>query len=98
MQSKPKVYFSKRISPELIVYMFRILKKDLTGKVAIKVHSGEAGNTNFLRPEMLKPIVNHLNGTIVECNTAYPGARNYTNKHIKLMKDHGWSDNFKLIF
>ena len=97
MQSnKPKVYFSKKISPEQVVQMFKILKKDLPGKVAIKVHSGEAGNTNFLKPEMLKPIVEYLNGTIVECNTAYPGARNYTNKHIKLMKDHGWSKNFNV--
>ena len=91
---KPKVYFTKKISPKQIVHMFDILKKDLPGKVAIKIHSGEAGNKNFLKPEMLKPIVSHLNGTIVECNAAYPGARNYTDKHIKLMKDHGWSDNF----
>ena len=93
---KPKVYFTKKISPKQIVHMFDILKKDLPGKVAIKIHSGEAGNKNFLKPEMLKPIVSHLNGTIVECNAAYPGARNYTDKHIKLMKDHGWSDNFNV--
>ena len=91
---KPKVYFTRKISPKQIVHMFEILKKDLPGKVAIKVHSGEEGNTNYLKPEMLKPIVSHLNGTIVECNTAYPGARNSTEKHVKLMKDHGWSDNF----
>ena len=94
--SKPKVYFTKKISPKQVVHMFQILKKDLPGNVAIKVHSGEEGNTNYLKPEMLKPIVEYLKGTIVECNTAYPGARNYTDKHVKLMKDHGWSENFKV--
>jgi len=74
--SKPKVYFTKTITPEKLVEMFDILKKPLNGKVGVKIHSGEQGNQNYLRPEFLKPIVEHVKGTIVECNTAYPGARN----------------------
>ena len=96
MQVKPKVYFTKTITPQKIIDMFEILKKPLKGKVAVKVHSGEQGNQNFLRPEFLKPIVEHVKGTIVECNTAYPGARNTTEKHIKLMREHGWSEIFKV--
>ena len=96
MQVKPKVYFTKTITPQKIIDMFEILKKPLKGKAAVKVHSGEQGNQNFLRPEFLKPIVEHVKGTIVECNTAYPGARNTTEKHIKLMREHGWSEIFKV--
>jgi len=72
---KPKVYFTKTISSEKVVEMFKILNKDLPGKIAIKVHSGERGNKNFLHPEFLRPMVDYLQGTIVECNTAYGGAR-----------------------
>ena len=96
MRVKPKVYFTKTITPQKIIEMFEILKKPLKGKVAVKVHSGEQGNQNFLRPEFLKPIVEHVKGTIIEGNTAYPGARNTTEKHMKLMKDHGWSEIFKV--
>jgi uncharacterized Fe-S center protein len=94
--SKPKVYFTKTITPEKLVEMYDILKKPLKGKVGVKIHSGEQGNKNYLRPEFLKPIVEHVKGTIVECNTAYPGARNYTDKHWKLMEDHEWSKYFKV--
>ena len=89
--SKAKVYFTKTITPERVVDMFKILKKDLPGKIAIKIHSGEDGNQNFLRPDFMQKIVEYLKGRIVECNTAYPGARNYTDKHIKLLEKHKWT-------
>ena len=82
---KAKVYFTKEITPESVVKMYEKLGKELTGKVALKVHSGEAGNQNYLHPEFMKPIINRVNGTIVECNTAYAGQRNNTEKHKKLM-------------
>lgn len=91
---KAKVYFTKEITPESVVKMYEKLGKELTGKVALKVHSGEAGNQNYLHPEFMKPIINRVNGTIVECNTAYAGQRNNTEKHKKLMEDHGWSKRF----
>jgi uncharacterized Fe-S center protein len=94
--SKPKVYFTKEITPEKLVEMYKILNKPLKGKVGIKVHSGEKGNQNYLRPEFFKPIVEYLNGTIIECNTAYPGARNYTDKHKALMEEHEWTKYFKV--
>lgn len=88
------VYFTKEISPEGVLRLYKKLGVTLKGKVAIKVHSGEEGNQNFLHPEFWKPVVNEVKGTIVECNTAYEGARNYTNKHKELMKQHGWSPMF----
>ena len=91
---KAKVYFTKEITPESVVKMYEKLGKELTGKVALKVHSGEAGNQNYLHPEFMKPIINRVNGTIVECNTAYAGQRDNTEKHKKLMEDHGWSKRF----
>ncbi len=93
---KAKVYFCKEITPENIVKMYETLGKQLTGKVAVKLHSGEEGNQNYIRPEMVKKIVEHINGTVVECNTAYDGARDTTEKHIKLMKDHKWSEYFNV--
>lgn len=94
MGSVSKVYFTKTITPEQVVKMYKTLGKKLEGKVAVKVHSGEDGNQNFLRPEFWKPMVEHVNGTVVECNTAYEGERNYTDKHVKLIKKHGWNDYF----
>lgn len=91
---KSKVYFSKKITPENIVEMYKVLNKELSGKVAVKVHSGEKGNQNYLKPEFLKNIIDYVNGTIVECNTAYPGMRDTTEKHQQLMKEHGWSNFF----
>ncbi len=91
---KSKVYFTKEITPESVVKIFKKLEKELPGKVAIKVHSGEEGNQNYLRPDFMKPMVDELNGTVVECNTAYEGARNTTEKHKKLMEDHEWSKYF----
>ena len=91
---KAKVYFTRNITPENVVRMFGLLGKELPGKVAVKVHSGEKGNQNFLRPEFMKPIIDAVKGTVVECNTAYDGARNTTEKHHKLMEYHGWSHYF----
>ena len=93
---RSKVYFTKEISEEKVVEMFKVLNKDLKGNVAVKVHSGEKGNQNYLRPEFLKPIINYVNGTVVECNTAYEGERNNTEKHKKLIEDHGWSKYFNV--
>lgn len=91
---KAKVYFTREITPENIVKMYDILGKDLKGKVAVKLHSGERGNQNYIRPEMVKNIVEHVKGMVVECNTAYDGARDTTEKHKELMKEHGWTQYF----
>lgn len=89
-----QVYFSKVISPEKVVELYKAVGKNLKGKVAVKVHSGEKGNQNFLTPEFWRPMIQYVNGTVVECNTAYEGERDTTEKHIKLMADHGWSKHF----
>ena len=91
---KAKVYFTRELTPESVVKMYEVLNHELPGKVAVKVHSGERGNQNYLRPEFLKPMVEHVNGTVVECNTAYDGARDTTEKHLELMKEHEWSNYF----
>lgn len=91
---KSKVYFSRTVSPEKVLELYKMLGKELPGKVALKVHSGEKGNQNFLRPEFWKPLIDTVGGTIVECNTAYDGARNTTEKHKELIKYHGWSDMY----
>ena len=91
---KSKVYFCKEITPENVVKLYQMLGKELPGKVAVKVHSGEEGNQNYLRPEFMKPMVEYVNGTIVECNTAYGGERNTSEKHLKTIARHGWSEIF----
>ena len=91
---KSKVYFSRTITPEKVLELYQLLGKELTGNVAIKVHSGEVANQNFLRPEFWKDVVDYVGGTIVECNTAYKGQRNTTERHIATFKKHGWSDHF----
>lgn len=91
-----KVYFSKEISSEKVLEMAKLVGENLKGNIAVKVHSGEAGNQNFLHPQFFKPTIDYFNGTVVECNTAYEGARNTSAKHIKLLKDHGWSEYFKV--
>lgn len=91
---KSKVYFTKELTPESVVKIFEKLGKELPGKVAVKVHSGEEGNQNYLHPEFMKPMIEKVNGTVVECNTAYEGERNTTEKHVKLMENHGWSKYF----
>ncbi len=90
----PVVYFSRKISPEKVLEMYKLVDKALPGKVAIKLHSGEKGNQNFLKPEFWKPVIDHVGGTVVECNTAYEGQRNTTERHKKLLVDHGWAKYF----
>lgn len=91
---KSKVLFTRIISPEMVLTMYEKLGKELTGHIAIKLHSGEEGNQNFLIPEFWAPIIRHLDGTVVECNTAYEGSRNTTEKHLKTIEKHGWSRYF----
>ena len=88
---KSKVYFTKNITSENLVEMYKKLGIELKGNVAVKVHSGEPGGNNFLKPEFMKQLVEHVNGTIVECNTAYEGRRNTTEKHIKAIEEHGFT-------
>jgi len=91
---KSKVYFTKDLSSISLVNIYKQLGINLPERVAVKVHSGEAGNQNFLHPEYFKDIINYVNGTVVECNTAYDGARNTTEKHQKLLRDHEWTKYF----
>lgn len=91
---KSKVLFTRTISPEMVLTMYEKLGKELTGHIAIKLHSGEEGNQNFLTPEFWTPVIRHLDGTVVECNTAYEGSRNTTEKHLKTIEKHGWSRYF----
>ncbi len=93
---KPKVYFTKRTDPDALLMLYEALEYSLQGTVAVKLHSGEKGNQNYVRPEFVKPLIEHVQGTVVECNTAYAGARNTTDKHIKLMEEHGWSKYFRV--
>ena len=92
---KSKVYFCPEVSSSKLVEMYKLLGKELTGNVAVKVHSGEEGNQNYLKPEFMKDMIDYVNGTVVECNTAYAGERNTTEKHLKTIKKHGWSDLYK---
>ena len=91
---KSKVYFSKEITPAKVLELYGCLDKQLEGRVAIKVHSGEKGNQNFLKPEFWQDIIDFVGGTVVECNTAYKGERNTTEKHKKLIEYHGWSKKY----
>ncbi len=91
---RPNVYFSKTITPESVVALYRAVGKELTGKVAVKLHSGEPGNQNFLGPDFWQPMIEAVHGTVVECNTAYPGERNTTEAHRRTMIKHGWSTHF----
>lgn len=88
------VYFTQTITPEKVLELYNLVGKALPGKVAVKVHSGEKGNQNFIRPDFWKPMIDAVGGTVVECNTAYPGARNTTKKHRKLLTTHGWDGSF----
>lgn len=89
-----KVYFSRQITPETVLELYKLLGVQLPGNVAVKVHSGEKGNQNFLRPNFWKPIVDHVGGTVVECNTAYEGERYTSQRHRQLLSDHGWLGHF----
>ena len=93
---RSKVYFTKTITPEKVVEMYQKLGIELSGKVAVKVHSGEEGNQNYLHPEFMRPMIDYVKGTVVECNTAYDGERNTTEKHQKLMENHGWKTYFNV--
>lgn len=93
---KSKVYFTKEITPESVVKMYETLGRKLNGRVAVKLHSGEKGNQNYIRPEFVRKIVEHVNGTVVECNTAYEGERNSTDKHKKLIEEHNWTKYFNV--
>lgn len=88
---KSKVYFTKEITPESLIKIYDKLEKELTGKVAVKISTGEPGGHNFLNPNLIKDLVQKLNGTIVECNTAYKGRRNTTEEHYKVVKEHGFT-------
>ena len=97
--NKAKVYFCKEITPENVVKLYKKLGINLPGKIAVKVHSGEDGNQNYLRPDFMKPMVQYVNGTVVECNTAYGdafnnGERDTTEKHLKVIEKHGWNKYF----
>ena len=91
---KAKVCFSREITPEKVVALYRAAGRELPGKVAVKLHSGEQGNQNFLGPDFWRPMIEAVHGTVVECNTAYEGERNTTEKHRRTMIKHGWSTNF----
>lgn len=91
---KSTVYFSRAITPDAVLRLYKLVGKELPGKVAVKVHSGEKGNQNFLHPDFWKEIIDYVGGTVVECNTAYEGARNTTPKHLALLEDHGWNRYF----
>lgn len=93
---KAKVYFTKKITPETVIEMYKALGKELPGKVAVKVHSGEKGNQNYLHPEFMRPMVEAVKGMVVECNTAYDGERNSTEKHQRLLQEHGWTEYFQV--
>ena len=93
---KPAVYFSKTITPEMVLELYQKTGKGLTGKVAVKIHSGEEGNQNFLKPEFWRPIIERVNGTAVECNTAYEGSRDTTERHLQTIEKHGWNKYFPM--
>ncbi len=96
---KSKVYYCKEITKEKLVDMYKTLGKELKGNICVKVHSGEEGNQNYLKPEFMEDIIKYVNGTVVECNTAYAGERNTTEKHLKTIEKHGWNKlyNFDLL-
>lgn len=93
---KAKVFFTKEISPESLVKIYDAVGVSLKGNVAVKLHSGEEGNQNYVKPEFVKKIIDYVKGTVVECNTAYEGARNTSAKHKKLLEDHGWNKYFNV--
>lgn len=91
---KSKVYFTRTITSDKVTELYHKVGKPLSGNVAIKLHSGEPGNQNFLKPEFWKPVIEEVGGTVTECNTAYEGGRNTTEKHLETLKKHGWSQYF----
>ena len=93
---KSKVYFSREITPAKISEMYDLVSANLEGKTAIKLHSGEVGNQNFLGPDLWADVIKKVGGTVTECNTAYAGSRNTTEKHLETLEKHGWSKQFKV--
>ena len=91
---KSKVFFTRSLDPKKVVELYNLVGKELSGKIAIKLHSGETGNQNFLGPDFWQPIFERVKGTAVECNTAYEGTRNTTEKHLRTLDEHGWSKYF----
>ena len=91
---KSEVYFSKTLTPERVIDLYKAVGLNLNGNIGVKVHSGEEGNQNFLRPEFLKPMIEYVNGTVIECNTEYDGSRNTSEKHKRLFEKHGWYKYF----
>ena len=91
-----KVYFTRALTPEKVVELYKALGISLPGKVAVKLHSGEEGNQNFLGPDFWEPMIKAVSGTVVECNTAYEGSRNTTKKHLTTLEKHGWSKHFRV--
>ncbi len=94
--AKAQVFMTGEISPEAMLSMYRKLGVTLNGKVAVKLHSGEPGNKNFIRPAFMRPVIEAVNGTVAECNSAYGGPRSTSASHWKALKEHGWTENFKV--
>lgn len=93
----PKVYMYKEISADNLVKIYKALGREAKGKVAVKLSTGEPGGHNFLQPELIKNLVQEVNGTIVECNTAYAGKRSSTEDHLKAAEDHGFTKIAKVV-
>lgn len=93
---KAKVYFTRNITSNNVVEIYNKLNIELEGNVGVKIHSGEKGNQNFLKPIFWKDIIEHVNGTVIECNTAYDGERNDSQKHLKLLDEHKWTTYFNV--
>ncbi len=95
---KSKVYFTRELTPEAVVKMYNALGVELPGKVAVKIHTGEQGNQNYMPPEFWKPMIDEIGGTVCETNTAYgdasAGVRDHTDAHLKLIEEHGWNRYF----
>lgn len=92
--AQPKVYFTKEITPESLVKIYKALGVEATGRVAVKISTGEGGNTHYLKPQLIRQLVEEVNGTIVECCTAYPGTRMDPQKHWETIHEHGFDSIF----
>lgn len=92
--AQPKVYFTKEITPEAQVKIYKALGREANGRVAVKISTGEAGGNNYLKPTFIRGLVDEVNGTIVECNTAYPGRRNTAEAHWQTIHQHGFDSIF----
>ena len=92
--AQPKVYFTKEITPESLVKIYKVLGVEATGRVAVKISTGEGGNTHYLKPQLIRQLVEEVNGTIVECCTAYPGTRMDPKKHWETIHEHGFDSIF----